>query len=189
MQREVITETVVVLNQNLYFSQDPTQRRNCHYLVLFNNPVDKQSIMTLARQMYPRKTQYFMNKFSDSVLQPFGYLLIDLKTTTPEELRLRDNIFQQSKDSLVCDGTKTHLPILNEIQKDELHCLTDTSSDQTYEHQLPNMISCDDWGVVLESLHDLQRHIKTWCPEKNPLKRKHKQKMFLKKWNQRSKQN
>lgn len=106
--------------------------------------MDKQSIMTLARQMYPRKTQYFMNKFSDSVLQPFGYLLIDLKTTTPEELRLRDNIFQQPKDSLVCDGTKNHLPILNEIQKDELHCLTDTSSDQTYEHQLPNMISCDD---------------------------------------------
>lgn len=89
--------SVVVLNQNLYFSQDPTQRRNCHYLVLFNNPVDKQSIMTLARQMYPRKTQYFMNKFSDSVLQPFGYLLIDLKTTTPEELRLRDTSFNNLK--------------------------------------------------------------------------------------------
>ncbi|VDI10866.1 Hypothetical predicted protein [Mytilus galloprovincialis] len=25
--------SVVVLNQNLYFSKDPTQRRNCHYLV------------------------------------------------------------------------------------------------------------------------------------------------------------
>lgn len=34
------------------------------------------------------------------------------------------------------------------------------------------MISCDDCGVVLESLHNLQRHIKTWCPDKNPLKRK-----------------
>jgi len=35
--------SVVVLNQNLYFSKDPTQRRNCHYLFLFKNPVDKQT--------------------------------------------------------------------------------------------------------------------------------------------------
>jgi hypothetical protein len=167
--------SVVVLNQNLYFSKDPTQRRNCHYLVLFNNPVDKQSIMTLARQMYPGKIQYFMEKFSDSVRQPFGYFPIDLETTTPEELRLRDNIFQQSNDSLPCEthvDTKKHLPILNEIHRDELHFLTDTSSDQTYDQLLPKMISCDDCGVVLESLHNLQRHIKTWCPDKIPLKRK-----------------
>jgi len=40
------------------------------------------------------------------------------------------------------------------------------------------MISCDDCGVVLESLHDLQRHIKTWCPEKNPLKRKQTEALY-----------
>ena len=48
-----INLSVVVLNQNLYFSEDPTQRRNCHYLFLFKNPVDKQSLMTLAKQIYP----------------------------------------------------------------------------------------------------------------------------------------
>lgn len=36
--------SVVVLNQNLYFSKDPTQRRNCHYLFLFKNPLAKQSV-------------------------------------------------------------------------------------------------------------------------------------------------
>ena len=50
--------SVVVLNQNLYFSRDPTQRRNCHYLVLFNNPVDRQPIMTLGRQMYPSRAGF-----------------------------------------------------------------------------------------------------------------------------------
>lgn len=30
--------SVIAPNQNLYFSKDPTQRRNCHYLVLFNKP-------------------------------------------------------------------------------------------------------------------------------------------------------
>ena len=173
--------SVVVLNQNLYFSKDPTQRRNCHYLVLFNNPVDKQSIMTLARQMYPGKTQYFLEKFENATKQPYGYLLIDLKTTTPEELRLRDDIFQQSSDSLSCEtraDTKKQLPILNGIYSDELHFLTDTSSDQTYDQLQPKMISCDDCGVVLESLHDLQRHIKSWCPEQNPLKRKQTEALY-----------
>ena len=44
--------SVVVFNQNLYFSKDPTQRRNCHCLFLLKNPVDKQSLMTLAKQIY-----------------------------------------------------------------------------------------------------------------------------------------
>ena len=55
--------SVVVLNQNLYHSKDPTQRRNCQYQVLFKNPVDKQQIITLGRQMYPGKVPYFLQKF------------------------------------------------------------------------------------------------------------------------------
>jgi hypothetical protein len=34
------------------------------------------------------------------------------------------------------------------------------------------MISCDDCGILFENVHDLQRPIKTWCPEQNQLKRK-----------------
>ncbi|CAG2237956.1 unnamed protein product [Mytilus edulis] len=34
------------------------------------------------------------------------------------------------------------------------------------------MPSCDDCGVVLDSMHDLQRHIKHWCPENESFKRK-----------------
>ncbi|VDH97938.1 Hypothetical predicted protein [Mytilus galloprovincialis] len=44
----------------------------------------------------------------------------------------------------------------------------DGPGEQTYE----NMPSCDDCGVVLDSMHDLQRHIKHWCPENEYLKRK-----------------
>ena len=39
--------SVVAINQNLYYNIDPTQRGNCYYLVLFNNPVDKQQVMTI----------------------------------------------------------------------------------------------------------------------------------------------
>ncbi|VDI22671.1 Hypothetical predicted protein [Mytilus galloprovincialis] len=30
--------SVIAIYQNLYFGKDPTQRRNCHYMVLFDNP-------------------------------------------------------------------------------------------------------------------------------------------------------
>ena len=65
--------SVIAINQNLYFSKDPTHRRNCQYMILFNNPIDQQQIMTLARQMYPGKTSYFMNKFYDAVSKPYGF--------------------------------------------------------------------------------------------------------------------
>ena len=71
--------SVVVLNQNLYFGRDPTQRRNCQYMILFNNPIDKLQVMTLAKQMYPGNSNYFMKKFNEAVTVPFGHLLIDLK--------------------------------------------------------------------------------------------------------------
>jgi len=45
--------SVISIIHNLFGTKAPTQRRNCHYMVLFNNPIDKQSVMTLARQMYP----------------------------------------------------------------------------------------------------------------------------------------
>ena len=36
-----------------------------------------------------------------------------------------------------------------------------------------NYHACDDCGLLLENIHDLQRHVKNWCPEKDfTLKRK-----------------
>ena len=87
--------SVVVLNQNLYFSKDPTQRRNCHYLFLFKNPVDKQRIMTLAKQSYPGKTHCFLEKLEQANRKPFQFLLVELKTATPEHLRLRRDILNK----------------------------------------------------------------------------------------------
>jgi hypothetical protein len=86
--------SVLCLNQNLYFSKDPTQRRNSHYIVIFKSPIDKQQIHTLARQMYPGNSEYFMNYFDMATQKPYGYLLVDLKQNTPDNFRLRPNVFQ-----------------------------------------------------------------------------------------------
>ena len=65
---------------------------NSHYLVLFKNPRDKLQILTLAKQMYPGQTDFFLNQYEEAVKRPFGYLLIDLKTTTQDNCRLRTNV-------------------------------------------------------------------------------------------------
>ena len=89
--------SVIAINQNLYYSKDPTQRRNCHYIALFNNPVDQQPVLTLARQMYPRRSQMFMDAYEKAVAKPYGYLLVDLKPTTPSDQRLIPNALASAK--------------------------------------------------------------------------------------------
>ncbi|CAC5417766.1 unnamed protein product [Mytilus coruscus] len=160
--------SVVVLNQNLYYSKDPTQRRNCHYLVIFNSPIDKQQVMTLAKQMYPGKVSYFMNKFQEAIKQPFGYLLVDLKPTTLETLRLRANILEEN----VRHVTQTQIITNTAVREDLQHYTEKIRSEQTLNTDLSKMNSCDDCGVLFETIHDLQRHIKTWCPENKESKRK-----------------
>ena len=86
--------SVIYINKNLYYSKYPTQRRNCHYLTLLNSAIYKQTVMTLARKMYPENSQKCVNVFNQPTQDPFGYLLVDLKSTTQESDRLRPNILE-----------------------------------------------------------------------------------------------
>ena len=86
--------SVIYIVQNL-FHQGKGSRSislNSHYLVLFKNPRDKLQILTLAKQMYPGQADFFLNQYEEAVNRPFGYLLIDLKTTTQDNCRLRTNV-------------------------------------------------------------------------------------------------
>ena len=87
--------TVIALNQNMYFGKDLTQRRNCHYLVLFKNPIDRQPIATLGRHMYPGRAHDFLQKFEEVTKEPYSYLVVDLKPETPQWRRLCTNVFEE----------------------------------------------------------------------------------------------
>ena len=50
------------------------------------------------------------------------------------------------------------------------HTLEQTESQTPLDPE--DMSSCDDCGLIFENMHDLQRHIKTWCPENGSIKRK-----------------
>ena len=194
--------SVISINQNLFGSKDPTQRRNCHYMVLFNNPVDKQSVMTLARQMYPGQSDILLKQFAKATKDPYGHLLVDLKPFTPEDQRLKcirknnsestSHVTQQKaikednvpKVNHSAAGTQTDNIICNSEQEKSL------ATSENIQNNLQNIVeknpeeimenkgqACDDCGQLFDTVHDVQRHVKNeWCPEhREQKKRKHEE--------------
>jgi hypothetical protein len=93
--------SVAYISQNLYNKgkENRTISLNTHYLVLFKNPRDAAQISHLGRQIFPDRAKYFREAFADATLRSYGYLLVDLRTTTPDELRLRTTIFPDEENS------------------------------------------------------------------------------------------
>ena len=67
---------------------------NTQYIVLFKNPRDQAGPAILARQMYSSNSKKFMIKYIEATKRPYKYLFIDLKQNTPEEDRLKTDIFE-----------------------------------------------------------------------------------------------
>ena len=66
---------------------------NAHYMVLFKNSREVSQIMALAHQMYPSRTEFFLEAFARATARPHGYMVIDMKQNMPDILRLRTFIF------------------------------------------------------------------------------------------------
>ena len=91
--------SVVYLTQNL-FPQGKACKDiilNTQYMVLFNNPIDRQQVATLARRIYPSTSAVFMKRFEQATSYPYGQLVIDLKSNTAEKDRLHTKIFDTAK--------------------------------------------------------------------------------------------
>ena len=87
--------SVILISQNL-FHQGRGQRNislNANYIVIFKNPRDRAQIRHLARQVYPDDPKFLEEAYYDATSHPHGYLLLDLKQTTPDEYRFRTCIF------------------------------------------------------------------------------------------------
>ena len=84
--------SVIYITQNLFdrAAQHRTISLNAHYLVLFKNPRDKSQISVLSRQL---QMPHLLPAYEEATGIPHGYLLVDLSPQTPEELRLRSQLF------------------------------------------------------------------------------------------------
>ena len=65
---------------------------NAHYIVLFKSPRDRQENSILVKQVNPGRVQEFMKSYDKATSRPHGYLMLDLKPTTDDEIRLKTNI-------------------------------------------------------------------------------------------------
>ena len=72
---------------------------NTQYMVLFNNPIDRQQEANLARKIYLSTSVVFMKQSEQATSRPYGYgfLVIDLKSATPEKDSLHTEIFDMAK--------------------------------------------------------------------------------------------
>ena len=86
--------SVIYLVQNLFpkNKESRTISLNSQYMVIFKNPRDASQIANLAKQMYPGRGAFVQEAFADATASPYGYLLIDLKQNTPDDMRLRTSI-------------------------------------------------------------------------------------------------
>ena len=87
--------TTVFLTQNMFF-KSPVYRScslNANYFVVMRMIRDKKQIMTLVHQMFPDCSKFAKEAISDATKEPYSYILIDTRQSTPPELQLRTKIF------------------------------------------------------------------------------------------------
>jgi len=87
--------SVVYFSQNFFPKNQfaRTMSLNAHYMILFKNPRDATQFANLARQMYPKTSQFAVEAYKDATREPYSYLLLDLRPEQDDDLRLRTNIF------------------------------------------------------------------------------------------------
>jgi len=94
--------TIIYIVQNL-FDKSKSMRTasiNSQYLVVFKSPRDKTAIQHLGTQMFPKNSKFLVESFQDATLEPYGYILIDLRQETPEQMRIRTKIFGGEQEAV-----------------------------------------------------------------------------------------
>lgn len=86
--------SVLFIVQNLFYNAKEmrTININTNYFILLKNPRDKSQIENLAKQMFPGTKGFLRDAFCEATSKPFGYLLIDCKSDTPDILRVRTRV-------------------------------------------------------------------------------------------------
>jgi len=93
--------SVFYLVQNIFDKgkDHRTVSLNSQYTIIFKNPRDNTQAGILGRQMFPQKWRQFVEVYSDATSQAYGYIVLDFRQESDDQLRLRTNIFSSDKDN------------------------------------------------------------------------------------------
>lgn len=89
--------TTVFLTQNIYY-KSPILRScslNANIIVVMRALRDKKQIITLAHQMYAENPRFAKEAILHATKQPYSYVVLDARQSTPDELRIRTKIFPE----------------------------------------------------------------------------------------------
>ena len=86
---------VIFITQNFFTQckEGIARRRNCQYIVLFKNPADSTEIRTISLKMFPNSPKFLLRAYKDATTRhPHGYVMLDLRQETHDDLRVRAQI-------------------------------------------------------------------------------------------------
>ena len=99
--------SIIFIVQNMFEKGKAmrTSSLNANYLVIYKNPRDKNQAAILGRQMYPSQWRAFVDAFQKATESPYSYMVIDLCQDTPDEFRLRGQVFADQEEP----GTEVYI--------------------------------------------------------------------------------
>lgn len=95
---------ICYITQNLFHQSKHNRTRmlNAQYLVLFRNIRDRTIVRTLSQQIY-QDNRFLPDVVADiSRDNPYGYLFLDLRPETSDEIRVRTGIFFEEEVRTLC---------------------------------------------------------------------------------------
>lgn len=93
--------SVVLVTQHAFGKEIKTARNNAHYLVLMRNPAGALQVRTIATQLFPAASRYFVEAYKDATRDPFSYLVVDMHPQTPDTQRLKTHIYPDDEACIV----------------------------------------------------------------------------------------
>lgn len=86
--------SVMLTLQNIFHNKIVQEiSLNTHYICLFRNNRSARQVATLATQVMPSKTPYFIDSYEKATAKNYGYLFIDLSPGRNNKYTLRSCIF------------------------------------------------------------------------------------------------
>ena len=97
--------------------------------------------------MYPGQTNFFLNQYEEAVKRPFGYLLVDLKSTTPDNCMLRTNVLP-GEERFEHRGTQNTVSqeLLQYLKQQNLATPPVLPAMQHLQDRMDNVLSRSDLG-------------------------------------------
>ena len=107
---------------------------------------------------YPRHTDFFINHYEQAVQRPFGYLLVDIKTTTQDNCRLRTNVLpSEERFDNVGVPANTSQEILQYLKQQNVMTPPVVPVMQKLQDSMDGLLSRSDLGDDERAKHYMQR--------------------------------